>query len=73
MHFSFRVLSFQRVQKVECSMNGFEILIKTFIQLIANVMVGVMTFSVTVVLVLGFWELAKRIVRTILIRGSHED
>lgn len=54
-------------------MNGFEILIKTFIQLIANVVVGVMTFSVTVVLVLGFWELAKRIVRTILIRGSHED
>lgn len=54
-------------------MNGLEIIVKTFIQFIANVTVGIMTFSVAVVVVMGFWELGKRIVKAILLRECHED
>jgi len=49
-------------------MNYFEIIIKSFIQLIANVTVGIFTFTVAAVILFGVWELSKAIGRMIVRR-----
>jgi hypothetical protein len=49
-------------------MNYFEIIIKSFIQLIANVTVGIFTFTVTLTILFGVWELLKAIGRMIVRR-----
>ena len=49
-------------------MNYLEIIIKSFIQLIANVTVGLFTFTVAAVILWGVWELLKEIKQMIMKR-----